>query len=335
MAEVTQQQILPAPHIEAASKVYLEDLAKGIGSARTVDLTRLYGSQFVAPESALTKQSRALAPGLGGYQPYVQAAQASTGAQAYQQYMSPYQQSVIDTTLGQYDIQAQKGLPGLAAQAISAGAYGGGREGIQRAEYQNQSDLNRALLQAQLQQQGFGQAQQAAQQNYTNQLGLGSAQQGFLGSQIAGLSTLGAGETSQQQSLLEAQRQLAQQQAYQPLNIAERYGAGITPLVAGYPGRESTTIAPTPSPLQNLLGVGAGLAGIFAKYSDLRLKENINLVGKSPSGINIYTFKYKGNDNGTYKGVMAQEVPHASILGEDGFYKVDYSKVDVEFRKIN
>jgi len=280
MADLTQQQILPAPHIEAASKVYLEDLAKGIGEARNVDLTKLYGQQFVAPESALTQQARGLASGLGGYQPYLQSAQqfqqaaaANTGPQAYQQYMSPYQQSVIDTTLGQYDIQAQKGLPGLAAQAINAGAYGGGREGVQRAEYQNQSDLNRAILQAQLQQQGFGQAQQLAQQNYSNQLGLsqgqlglGQAQQGLLGTQMAGLTTLGAGETSQQQAQLEAQRQLAQQQAYQGLNVAERYGAGITPLIAGYPGREMTSIAPTPSPLQNVLGIGSSLAGIFAKY---------------------------------------------------------------------
>jgi hypothetical protein len=267
MAEVQQQQILPAPHIEAASKVYLEDLAKGIGAARQVDLTKLYGQQFVAPESALTQQARGLASGLGGYESYLQAAQASTGPQAYQQYMSPYQQAVMDTTLREYDIQAQKGLPGLAAQAIQAGAFGGGREGVQRAEYQSTSDRNRAALQAQLLQQGFGQAQQLAQQNYLNQLGLAGQTQGLLGTQIAGLTTLGAGETSQQQAILEAQRQLAQQQAYQPLNIAERYGAGITPLIAGYPGREMTSITPSPSPLQNILGVGSTLAGIYSKFN--------------------------------------------------------------------
>ena len=263
MAEVQQQQILPAPHIEAASKVYLEDLAKGIGAARQVDLTKLYGPQFVAPESALTQQARSLASGLGGYQPYLQAAQASTGPQAYQQYMSPYQQAVIDTTLREYDIQAQKGLPMLAAQAIQQGAFGGAREGIQRAEYQSMSDRNRAALLAQLQQQGFTQAQQQAQQNYLNQLNLAGQTQGLLGTQIAGLTTLGGGETSQQQAILEAQRQLAQQQAYQPLNVAERYGAGITPLIAGYPGREQTSITPSPSPLQNILGTGATLAGIY------------------------------------------------------------------------
>jgi len=266
MAEVQQQQVLPAPHIEAASKVYLEDLAKGIGQARQVDLSKLYGQQFVAPESALTQQARGLASGLGGYQPYLQAAQTSTGPQAYQQYMSPYQQSVIDTSLAEFDVQAQKGLPGLAAQAISQGAYGGGREGVQRAEYQTTSDRNRALLLAQLQQQGYGQAQQAAQQNYMNQINLAQNVPTLLGQQISGLSTLGAGETSQQQAQLEAQRQLAQQQAYQGLNVAERYGAGITPLIAGYPGREMTSITPSPSPLQNLLGVGSTLAGIYSKF---------------------------------------------------------------------
>ena len=266
MAEVQQQQVLPAPHIEAASKVYLEDLAKGIGQARQVDLSKLYGQSFVAPESQFTQQARSLAPGLGGYQQYLTAAQASTGPQAYQQYMSPYQQSVIDTSLAEFDVQAQKGLPGLAAQAINAGAYGGGREGVQRAEYQTTSDRNRALLLAQLQQQGYGQAQQAAQQNYMNQMNLAQNTPALLGQQISGLSTLGAGETSQQQALLEAQRQLAQQQAYQGLNVAERYGAGITPLIAGYPGREMTSITPSPSPLQNLLGVGSTLAGIYSKF---------------------------------------------------------------------
>ena len=269
MAEVQQQQVLPAPHIEAASKVYLEDLAKGIGAARQVDLTKFYGPQFVAPESQFTQQARALAPGLGSYQPFLQAAQAQVqqGPQAYQQYMSPYQQAVIDTTLQEYDIQAQKGLPALAAQAIQAGAFGGGREGVQRAEYQSMSDRNRAALFAQLQQQGFGQAQQLAQQNLANQLQLAQASPQFVGTQIAGLTTLGAGETSQQQALLEAQRQLAQQQAYQPLTVAERYGAGIQPLISGYPGREviEQKTTPTPSPLQNILGIGSTLAGIYNK----------------------------------------------------------------------
>ena len=267
MSSETLQRVLPAPAVEAASKVYLEDLAKGIGVARTVDLTKLYGPSFVAPESALTQQARQLAPGLGGYQQYLTAAQAATGPQAYQQYMSPYQQSVIDTTLREFDLQRQKGLPGLAASAIQAGAFGGGREGVQRAEYGAQTLQDRAALQASLQQQGFNQAQQLAQQQYAQQMGLAQATPSLLGSQIASLTTLGGGETSQQQALLEAQRQLAQQQAYQPLNVAERYGAGIQPLISGYPGRETITqtTTPSPSPLQNILSIGGTLASIYGR----------------------------------------------------------------------
>ena len=69
-------------------------------------------------------------------------------------------------------------------------------------------------------------------------------------------------------------------------------------------------------------------------FSDIRLKENIQLVGKSPSGINIYRFKYKHTD-GMYQGVMAQEVPEARQMTNTGFYMVDYSKLDVQFRRLN
>ena len=72
----------------------------------------------------------------------------------------------------------------------------------------------------------------------------------------------------------------------------------------------------------------------FKGFSDARLKEDIKLVGKSPSGINIYSFKYKHTD-GTYEGVMAQEVPWAREMTDTGYYAVDYGKVDVEFRRLH
>ena len=267
MAELQQTQVLPAPFIQAAAETYLPQLAEAVGGIKGLDVSKLYGQQFVAGPSQGQLQAEQLSTGLGGYQPYLQAAQAATGPQAYQQYMSPYQQSVIDTTLQQYDIQAQKGLPMLAAQAIQQGAYGGGREGVQRAEYQTQSDLNRALLQAQLQQQGYGQAQQLAQQQYNQQLGLAGQTQGLLGQQLSGLSALGAQQQAQQQALLSAQQQLAQKQAYQPLEAAQIYGAGIAPLIAGYPGRDIQTITPSPSPISNILGIGSTLAGIYNKLN--------------------------------------------------------------------
>jgi len=265
MAELQQTQVLPAPFIQAAAETYLPQLAEAVGGIKGLDVSKLYGQQFVAGPSAGQLQAEQLAAGLGAYQPFLQAAQAATGPQAFQQYMSPYQQQVMDTTLAQFDIQSQKGLPGLAAQAIQQGAFGGGREGVQRAEYQSQSDLNRALLQAQLQQQGFGQAQALAAQNYQQQLGLAGQTQGMLGSQIAGLSTLGAQQQAQRQAELSAQQQLAYQQAYQPLQAAQIYGAGIQPLISGYPGRTEQTISPSPTALQTALGIGGTLASIFGR----------------------------------------------------------------------
>ena len=263
MAEVTQQQILPAPHIEAASKTYLEDLAGAVGGIKGLDVSKLYGPQFVAPESALTQQAYGLASGLGGYQPYLQAAQAATGPTAYQAYMSPYQQDVIGTTLRDFDIQAQKGAMGIPQAAIAQGAFGGGREGVARAEYQTTSDRNRAALQAQLLQQGFGQAQQLAANQFSQQMNLAQQAPALLGQQIAGLSSLGSQQTAQAQSLLEAQKQLAYQQAYQPLQAAQTYGQGVMGLISGYPGQTQQTVAPSPSPLQTALGAGATLAGIY------------------------------------------------------------------------
>ena len=294
MAEVVQQQVLPAPFIEAPAKAYLGELETAIGGLKGLDVSKLYGQQFVAGPGALQTQAETLASGLGGYQPYLQAAgqyfggagqaqQAAAGMvgpQAYQAYMSPYQQDVINTTLQQYDIQAQKGLPQLAAQAIGAGAFGGGREGVQRAEYQATSDRNRAALQAQLLQQGYGQAQQAAAQAFgqqqqlaAGQLGLGQAQMGLAqaapqlaGKQISALTTLGGLGQAQQQAQLSAQQQLAQQQLYQPLSTAQQYGSGIMGLISGYPGQNITQTAPSPTAFQNILGAGATLAGIYRAF---------------------------------------------------------------------
>ena len=102
--------------------------------------------------------------------------------------MSPYQQDVIDTTLAEFDVQAQKGFQGIAAasnrQQVPLVVV---EKVCKEQSIKAASDRNRAGLQAQLLQQGFGQAQQLAQQNMMNQLGLGSAQQGFLGQDVGAL----------------------------------------------------------------------------------------------------------------------------------------------------
>ena len=256
----------PPEFIEAAAKPYITQLQQVTGGLKEADLSQIYGPQYVAGLGALTQQAIGQAGGLGAYAPYLQAAQAATGPTAYQAYMSPYQQDVIGTTLQEFDLQAQKGLPALAQQAISAGAFGGGREGVQRAEYLSASDRNRAALQAQLLQQGFGQAQQLAAQQFGQQMNLAQQVPALAGQQISALTTLGGLQQSQAQAGLSAQQQLAQQQLMQPLQATQALGSGITSLIAGYPGTQQTTTAPSPTPLQTALGAGATLAGIYRAF---------------------------------------------------------------------
>ena len=143
---------------------------------------------------------------LGGVPSFLTAASGQTGPTAYQQYMSPYQQDVIDTTLTEFDRQRQAQQAQQSAATLGVpGAFGGGREGVLQAEYQTGSDRNRAALQSGLLQQGFGQAQGLAQQGFGNQLQLGQAQAGLAAQQAAqaqqrgqlGLSQLGLGSAEQ------------------------------------------------------------------------------------------------------------------------------------------
>jgi len=122
---------------------------------------------------------------MGGVSPYITGAAgltctgAGTGAGSISSYMSPYQQQVIDTTMADYDAQAAKSRLGLGAQAVSGGAFGGGRHGIAEAEFDVGSNRGRASLQSGLRQQGFQQAQQARQQDLANQMGLANLQTGL------------------------------------------------------------------------------------------------------------------------------------------------------------
>jgi hypothetical protein len=282
MAEVSTVQSLPAPFIEAAGKTFLEQLQTAIGGLKGADLSKVMGPQFVAPTSAITQEAQALRGGLGSFAPFLQTAATQAGQagqfvgpQAYQQFLSPFQQDVIKTTLDEFDVQAAKGIPAIAAQAIGAGAFGGGREGVARAEFQAASDRNRAALQAQLLQSGFGQAQQAANQAFAQQQALAQQQQALAsqapqlaGQQISALGALGTQQQAQTQADLAARQQLAFAQQQQPLNLAQTLGSGVTSLIAGYPAQFQTQVTPTPSPLQTALGAGATLAGVYRAFNN-------------------------------------------------------------------
>ena len=316
---VTTTRSLPAQFIEDLGT----DYAKQLTAATSVGIDTSKFAPTVAGQDPLQQRAAALAgSGIGSFEPFIQEAQkrdvaagqqaALSGAQLgaagttlagvgstlsgiagltgaptssqMQQYMSPYQSQVIDTTLSEFDRQRAIQEKSIADQAIASGAFGGGREGVQRAEYQSQSDRDRAALQAQLLQQGFGQAQQARQQDIQTRFGLGQAQSGLaqqqlglgqfqtgLASQVPGLqradiSTLGqvgAAQQSQQQAILDAQRQAARTAAYEPLERLGFFGSGVTGLLGGYPAQYQFGQTPSASPLQTAIGVGTGLAGIF------------------------------------------------------------------------
>ena len=263
MAETITQITQPPEFIEAAAKPAITQLEQAVGQFGQADLSQTMGPQFVAGLSPLQQEAISKAGGLGSYQPYLETAASYSGPDAYKAFMSPYQKDVIGTTLAEYDIQAQKGAQGVPAAAIAAGAFGGGREGVQRAEYQSASDRNRAALQANLLQQGYTQAQQLANQAFGQQMNLATTAPALAGSEIASLTTLGGLQQAQQQAQLSAQQQLAQQQLYQPLTNAQQYGSGIMGLISGYPGGSTIGQTPVPGIAQTAIGAGTTLAGIY------------------------------------------------------------------------
>ena len=219
----------------------------------------------VAQQDKLQQQAQALATqGVGSFQPFLQQAQAATGPQAFQQFMSPYQQQVIDTSLAEFDRQAQVQEQRIRDQAVSSGAFGGGREGVLQAEYQAGSDRNRAALQAGLLQQGFCQAQQAAQQQFANQMGLASALPGLQRGDISTLGSLGALNQAQAQAGLDATREANRMAAFQPQEQLQQYGNLVTGIMGGMAGSGTQTQQiPDPGFLQTALGAAATGAGIY------------------------------------------------------------------------
>ena len=202
--------------------------------------------------------------GVGSYQPFLNQAQAATGPQAFQQFMSPYQSQVIDATLAEFDKNAAMQQQQISDQAVASGAFGGGREGVLEAEYKAGSDMKRAQLQAQLLNQGFGQAQQAAQQQFQNQQGLAQLVPGLQGTDISRLGSLGALNQAQQQAQLDAQREATRMAAYQPQEQLQNYGNLVTGIMGGMAGSGTqTSQVPDPGFLQTALGAAATGAGIY------------------------------------------------------------------------
>jgi Arc/MetJ-type ribon-helix-helix transcriptional regulator len=239
----TITQVLPAPVLEGSLTAFLKKLDPLIGQQIN---TAAY-APTIAAESQLQQDARTAAGGLGSL----------TGAQAYQDFMSPYQQEVIDTTLTEFDRNAAMQSQGLRDSAIQAGAYGGGREGVQRALYQERSDLGRAGLQAQLQAQAFQQAQAAAAQDLAARQGLGTYQ-----------TQLGQAGQAQTQAGLDAAAAAAREAQFEPFTRLGLVGQQLAQVQPGaFPTQTVGYQQPQAgvSPLQTALGVGTGIASIGSK----------------------------------------------------------------------
>ena len=299
MATDFTQTTRRAPFIEAAQENYIDLLTQQVGrapgSAGVPTLAEL-GPQ-VAGQNVLTQaaqQQAATQAGLGqltfdpttgavtgagtgtgvaGYQPFLDQAAAYSGPQAFQGFMSPYQQQVIDTTLQEFDTQTAMGVPQLAANAIQQGAFGGGREGIAQAQYASDAAKNRAALQAQLLGQGFTKANQLAQNAFEQQRNLASLQPSLAASGVQQLGAAGTGNLAFQQAQLDAAQQRSQLAYNEPLSRLNAFGSGIASQASGSPTTTTNTTlggAGTVGPLSQALSAGLsayGLGSIFGGRS--------------------------------------------------------------------
>ena len=224
----------------------------------------------VAPQDALQKQAASLAAsGVGSFQPFINQAQqltgagGGTGAGSIQEFMSPYQTQVIDASLAEFDRNAAANRQRIRDQAVMSGAFGGGREGVELAEFQTGSDMDRAMLQANLLQQGFDNAAARRQQDFANQQGLAQLLPQLQRSDISTLGSVGAVQQAQEQAERDATREAARQATFLPQENLSRYAGQVAGLMGGYPGQTTQSFVPNPSPLQTAIGAGSALAGIF------------------------------------------------------------------------
>ena len=277
MAEVQQTQQLTNPILEASLSGFLEKLNPLGGQAIN---TAGYAPQVAARNALQTGPEGQVAGLMTDAQNRSTAAQGlgsltgtgvGTGAGSIQSYMSPYQQQVIDASLSEFDRNAAMQQTGLRDSAIQSGAYGGARQGVMQAEAMRGNEMNRAQLNAQLLNQGFGQAQQARGADLQAQQGLGAYQQGLnqfqqgLGSYSQGL---GNAQQGFDQAGLDATQIANREAQYEPFTRLGLVGQQLAQIQPGAFASQTVGYAPPAqpaSPMASFLGGAAGGAGIMGK----------------------------------------------------------------------
>jgi len=232
---------------------------------RTATQAGLGALQFSPDTGAVTGIGQGT--GVAAYEPYLQKAEALFDPNAYQQYMSPYQTEVIDATQRLLDEQRAAGRAQLASNAITAGAFGGGREGIARAEYERGRDISDAATLAALRQQGLTSAQQLQQQGISNLTSLPRLQQSLEGGIQSALGLQGTGAQTYSQSILDALQQgnlFAQTYPSQQLQSQANIFATLSGASPGMATQQFTQ-SPALTAAQAFGTVYGGLGSIFGR----------------------------------------------------------------------
>ena len=298
MAQPTQQAFETADQFKQRQGLFQAQQRAALGfEQRQQALTGL--APQVAKQDQLQRDAQRLAQaqagttGIAGFQPFLTEAQKQVGAAGTglgaislgaptaaqtRAFMSPFQQQVIDATLGEFDRNKQIQEQQIRDQQAALGALGSGRAGVQLAEFGTGAARERALLQANLLQQGFNQAMQARQQDIANRFGvsqglsglaaqqaaLGQATTGIAGTNLARLGQLGALNQAQRQAELDATREAARQAAFLPQEQLGNFADIATGIMGGMRGTGTVaTNVPNPTPLQTALGIGTTLAGAY------------------------------------------------------------------------
>ena len=313
MAEEVTQITRPSPIIEEAQKAYLTSLRDQVETPLDTSQFAPSVVGKTALDQAVQQQQATQAglgtlqfgdqgqitgvtgSGVASFQPFVDTAQATLdkvqpfidaagtqfqtqagfmGPTAFQAFESPYQTAVRDATLAQFDEQAAIRQQAIKDQQAKLGVLGSGRAGVQTAEYQRKSDLDRALLQAQLNQAGFTQAQQLAAQAFgqqgqlaglqsglaQQQLGLAQIQPQLAAQSIGMAQGIGQQDLAFRQAVQDAQAQANQMAAFEPINRLARFGQGLTGVGGGLGSVQTMTgpAAPQQSPLAGAINTGIG-----------------------------------------------------------------------------
>jgi hypothetical protein len=263
MAEVTETRQLVNPTLEASLTNFLKKVDPLVGQQIN---TASYNPQVAARNALQTGPEGQVAGLMQDAQARATAAQglgsltgtgAGTGQGSIASYMSPYQQQVIDASLSEFDRNAAIQNVGMRDQSIQSGAYGGAREGVMQAEALRGQGQNRAQLQAQLLNQGFGQAQQARAQDLQAQQGLGTYQ-----------SQMGAGQQGFEQAGLDAAQIANREAQYEPFTRLGLVGQQLAQIQPGAFASQTVGYAPPAapaSPMASFLGGATGGAGIMGK----------------------------------------------------------------------